>query len=419
MVKKELKRKSPMRFENAPTKDYKLNPDKTISKKKRSSNSTSHSNPTAPTRENAAKLSTPHTTHAATSPPTSSSGGVVGHIPTVTEASRKEKFGMSKVGQAVGGLVEGFNMEGGDPRDVNALQGAGMIAGNLAGLIPISPAGKHNALRNVLSQSIAAKGSKVVNSIKGLRAGTPAETYFKGVIGLTPNAATVGKIRDFVSKTLAQFGKPQYVAGGIVAAVGLSLGGKAFGDAFVGTEEAHQGAGFVKSKAYDYAVDTDDWSLFDEAVALEEETLEDNTFWEEFKSYLPWKNVLDGVDNYVDSATQTLDIWKKLAENKKNMPEGSSAAEEWAIARQQQNEEEKALIDYYNEERRKLMEFEEEARRNAREEEAAFWEKQRKQRIKDEEAAMKKQADFWLEYKKLQLKIQEDASPSRLSFGLL
>ena len=413
MAKRELKPKSPLKFENAPTKDYKLNADKTISKKTKS-RSSSRNNPTAPTLENAARLA-----------PQSINERMAPAVPA--DAPVDDRSGFRKAADAVvGGTKDVFNAltqpVGGFERDENGVMIDPATGNQVMGGAPLAGVTGTNAgmsIRALMAGGSTRVSNTVVNSVAGMKAGTASKTITSGAAGLTPNAATPNKVSSFVGQIFSELGKPKYLVGAVATAVTLSLGGKAFGDYFIGVEETHQNAAFVKSQAYQYAKSSGDWSIYEEAVANERAVFEDNTLWEEIKSFIPYANVVQGVDKYRDTALRTLDIWEKLAENKQNGSESESSNEYWSRVNEDKAAEERAMIDYYNEQRQQQVIWEQEARAAQREEEARFWESERKKAEKAEEEARKRQADFWLNYKKLSAKLDADRSPSKLGFGLL
>ena len=271
--------------------------------------------------------------------------------------------------------------------------------------------------------SVTATGATAI--LKGTTEGTKA-VYSTTIKGLNVNAKTTKEITKFSTRAAKFFKNPVVSMFLIYNLITESLGGKVFG-AFIGTEEAAQTVGFPKAKAFDQAIHvTGDFSLFFEAMALENEVLQDKTGWDLIKSFIPWLKVQDGIDRYKDAALSANKIWERMAQNQllaneKEMPK---------LIAEQEKGDYKANTDYYNEERKKMVIWETQLRAEARaaereedrkayEKQAAFWgaekEKQRKKEAQDRIAI----AEFWDAYRKKQQELKEQSRPSNLKFGLI
>ena len=209
-------------------------------------------------------------------------------------------------------------------------------------------------------------------------------------------------------------------ASGLALAVGsklieLSFGGRNFGS-FIGMEEATQTLDFAKSNAFKQG----DWESYNMANEARTEVLKEDSFWDNLKTYIPYKNVGDSLDTYRKAALTAGTVFDKLAENKRLQEEtGMSDADVWAKNNEEKAAQEKANIDYYNEERKKMLQWEREAAIEARDQDAAFWAEQSAKQRELEEADRKAIAAFWEAYRKQAAKQADDNRPSKLNFGLI
>ena len=210
----------------------------------------------------------------------------------------------------------------------------------------------------------------------------------------------------------------------------LTFGGKVFGQ-FLGMEEASQTVNIAARDSYINARTSEGMDLYDQAAAARNEVLQNPTFWENIASYIPFKNVLDKLDNYRDAAIVAAEVYDKLAEHKRLQIETGETDEEiYRRGREEKKANDIAVIDHYNSERKIMLELEREARteerkskrkeeKKARNEDAKFWarerEKQREREAEDRQAV----ADFWSAYNKEKAKLAVDSRPSNLNFGLL
>lgn len=217
-----------------------------------------------------------------------------------------------------------------------------------------------------------------------------------------------------VDITTASMVKPLAIVGTTLLAVGWllekSLGGKNIGR-FVGEEEAAQAAGM----AVWMAQSADDYDTYLAARALQEEALNPENR-DNLKSYVPYANFADGLDNYANITLAAGKIMDKIMYDKET---GESDEDKWARINQEKLDSEQASIDYYNEERKKLVQWELDAKAEQRDDDATFWAAEaEKQRILEEEDRQAI-ADFWLNYKKMTVLLQDVNRPSNLKFGLL
>ena len=195
----------------------------------------------------------------------------------------------------------------------------------------------------------------------------------------------------------------------------LTLGGKNFGE-FVGMEEASQTVNIAGRDA----LMNGDFEGYQIAADARDEVLREPTFWENLKSYIPFVNMEQKLDDYREAAITAGAVYDKIAEDKRVAAEtGETEADTWARAKDEQAIQEKALIDYYNEQRKLLVQWEREASKDARNDDAKFWADQRDAEREKEEADRIAIAKFWEEYRRQLLKLQEASRPSNLKFGLL
>jgi hypothetical protein len=273
--------------------------------------------------------------------------------------------------------------------------------------------------------------AKAGKAAAGIAAGSEMHSLFNAAPGVVVNAATKPAVQNFATKVASKFSSPSAVAGLITAAIGASVGGKLFGDLFIGTEETGQAVSFVRTQAFNHAKETGNWSLYEEARILEDEVYSDNDVWDEIQSYIPWKNVADGVGNYVEKSLATAKIWDKMAEHEqKKQAEDLTDKDIFKIAADEEKQQLKSNADNYNEKRKQMLIWEREFRKQAqiedsevnakeRENEAAFWAKEAAKQRKLEAEDRKAIADFWSAYRKKQQEISNDNRPSQLNFGLL
>ena len=148
--------------------------------------------------------------------------------------------------------------------------------------------------------------------------------------------------------------------------------------------------------------------------------LADNTFWEELATYIPIKNVADGLENYREAANAGATIQDRRAEDlREKLATGQSDEDYWKQRAIDQAEEDRAIIDYYNEQRKQQLEWERKASKDARNEDAKFWQEQAELTRKKEEEDRQAIADFWEAYRKQAQKAADAQRPSNLNFGLL
>ena len=206
----------------------------------------------------------------------------------------------------------------------------------------------------------------------------------------------------------------------------LTLGGKVFGQ-FIGVEEASQTANIAARDA----LINGNLDAYDEAAAARDEVLKDPTFWDDIASLIPFKNVLDKLEKYRNTAVTAANVYDQIAEDKRIQQEtGESDDDKWKRVRKEEADQDKAAVDYYNEQRKLMVTWEIEAKaaaraatrsaeKKARNEDAAFWARERARQRELEAADRKAIADFWIAYRKTLLKFQSDNRPSNLNFGLL
>ena len=229
------------------------------------------------------------------------------------------------------------------------------------------------------------------------------------------NPKAVRLVTSYVSKVAAQFKKPKLVAGIVTGLIASSVGGKVFGQ-FVGQEEASQ---TVNIAARDALV-SGNMEAYEDAAKERDELLQDNTFWEEVQTWIPGKNVYDGLQKYREAAIVASAVFDKIAADKLAQQETEGEeTEKWARIREEEAEAQKEKVDYYNSERQKLLEWEREAEEDARNEDAAFWRKEREKQFEMEAKDREAIAKFWQAYRKESQKISDSQRPSNLNFGLI
>ncbi len=239
----------------------------------------------------------------------------------------------------------------------------------------------------------------------------------KATIYASPKANKLRK--SYIMRVVKSMKNPVTAAkigvGIMISLVGASIGGKVFGK-FEGMGEASQAANIAARDA----IMAGNFEAYDEIAEMRDELLRDNTFWESLQEWFPFKNVLDGLEDYRQSAIAASAVYDKIAEDERNKIEtGETEDDRWKKIREEEAEADKDAVDYYNEQRKLMVAWEAEARKNQRNDDATFWRKEREKQREKEAEDRKAIADFWIEYRKTALKIREDSRPSNLNFGLL
>jgi len=253
---------------------------------------------------------------------------------------------------------------------------------------------------------------------------------------LTKTGITIGS--KFMSTTTiwaksisTMFKNPQFTAKVIAAIVVASLGGKAFGQKFLGTEEAGQSAGIVKTKAYDFGVHQGDWAPYWEIRAQEDEVYASPTMAEEIKSYLGPLAVIEGADKYKDTTVAANTVMDYMASNMETAQELNETPDQTYLREKQQqidmynlsaewNRQQNAIADENNRiANAAYQETQRDADRQAANESAEMWLAYKKKLQKMEEDDRKAIADFWIAYNKRKIKSEQNNQPSNLKFGLL
>ena len=277
-------------------------------------------------------------------------------------------------------------------------------------------------------------GAGVGAGIRAIKAGRATEIIGQGVrlnlkqaVGITQafatNAKTIRLTSSFVDKAIQGTSKTSLIKKIAIttmvsltaAAATASIGGKVFGK-FLGMEEASQATNIAARDA----LLRGDLEGYDLAAAARDELLADPTFWEKVKEWIPFKNVLDGLEKYREAAVVAGAVYDRMREDAEiQQTTGESDDEKWSRIREEEAEADKAAVDYYNEQRKLQVQWEREAEKAGRNADAAFWRKEKEKQAKMEAEDRKAIADFWIAYRKEALKIANDNRPSNLNFGLL
>ena len=244
--------------------------------------------------------------------------------------------------------------------------------------------------------------------------------FIKGAI---VNPKTRSQTIEWGIKVAKQFKKPPFVATALAIALYTAIkegvGGSVFKD-FVGMEEAAQQVGGPKWVAYQQGKKTGDWTIFEEARALEDELYKDNTMWENVISNIPWLNGKVGLNDFRQAGIDAGNLWDELAKNEIIQQQtGETDEEKWARIGEKQKQDDIDVIDYYNQQRIITDKIIEDLEDQDMKDDAAFWRNERAIKRKEEREDLIALGKFWQEYRIEANKIQENSRPSNLNFGLL
>lgn len=255
-----------------------------------------------------------------------------------------------------------------------------------------------------------------------------AKKLFTTTKTVTSTNPATGKVTSTIISSVGGT-KPLVIAGVVIGSlawvVEKSLGGKNFAG-FLGKEEAAQAAGL----AIWMAQGADDYDAYWAAREIQKDLLDPGKM-NELSSYIPYKNVADGIVDYAEAALAAGEIMDQIMLDKQTAEEkGESGPEYWKRVNKQNDDREKALIDYYNEERKKQFDYEQAAYKASRKaqraadkkfyrEQARYWARQRDLEREKEVEDRQALAEFWLNYRKMVARMNDDNRPSNLKFGLL
>jgi hypothetical protein len=335
-------------------------------------------------------------------------GSVSREAPATTSVSSTGIGGIVEAGLAT--LDPAFEFLARDPA-AEAREGGVQVAGEAVALggLPFIDVDKAGQAMGLTAQQTKAVASQIGKERVKIAAQSMIDAQLAG---------------SWAAKLAVKFGQHKVAIGvitaGLFVGIGLmkeSLSGRAF-KPFVAGEEAGQSAGMVKWQSFELAQRTGDYTLFNEAMALETSVLSDEEIWGNgVKQWIPYKNSIDGIDSWRETQIAANGIWQKMANDAQNFSEETFEQTQTRM-RKEKVEMETGLVDYYNQERKKMVEWEREAQVAGRNEDAAFWRKERAKQREMEKKDREAIAKFWLDYQKLKQKLQDDNRPSSLNFGL-
>lgn len=290
------------------------------------------------------------------------------------------------------------------------LGGAGYYAAALGSMVPfgrISTAGKFTY---VGTSSTSIKGSVFTMGVKSR-----------------------SKIIKLATKLASTFKNPKVVLPLIGGAVISSIGGKAFGQYFIGKEENTQGVQMVVLKAYDQGIYENNWEAFNESMKQIDEVFQDDTTLGEIISWMPFGiNVIAGVTKYWNRQKfGVVPVWKLMGANAQEAQTNEETTEDTYLREREQanamynesaewNRQQNAIAS--EAERQANIAYHianREADKKAAQETRDMWLAYKQKLARMEAEDRKAIAKFWIEYNKQKLKAAEDSRPSNLNFGLL
>lgn len=242
-------------------------------------------------------------------------------------------------------------------------------------------------------------------------------------LNVARNAKSAALSSSMISRVVAQYKKPAFVATAIFAMIGNYAWGEwAFGEAIEGMEFAVTRA--TKSGNVELM----------KFAAQEQNEILDTNIWEGIARLLP-TNLIHGFWQKFKALKAQAHINNKIVEDTIIQIEtGETEDDKWARIKEEEKESDKATVDYYNEQRKLQVQWEEESRKaaseaardasrsdevKARNEDAEFWRSEQEKTRKAEEADRNATAEFWIQYRKTVAKMKNDNTPSNLNFGLL
>jgi hypothetical protein len=182
------------------------------------------------------------------------------------------------------------------------------------------------------------------------------------------------------------------------------------------TVDAHV---FPMDKLAKQAIETGDWTAYDQTYSLFEEATNEST-WDEINDIMPWAGYTNSKDKVKATAEQgqinhdAIMFYRDYINSQQASTQSSE--EMWDAIRMKELQTELFQIDYYNSERQKLLMWELEAKSKANQEEADYWAKQKDDVLRKEREQSEYLANYWFEFRK---KVQDLSEYSNLKFGLL
>lgn len=265
----------------------------------------------------------------------------------------------------------------------------------------------------------ALKGNKVDLNFM-LRLGDYSQVGKFAVVttGVATNTKSISimanKIKKHLSKNAIKY------LGGWVIATSFSLWGKA---------EAPEPFGFNSKYIMQDALQTGNWTIYDEAQAAELEVM-NYTWWQEALSWTPvggfvtFPKKLKGI---IDSSKARMAAQDSIRVQSET---NESDDEMFARIREEQAEQAKLEVDYFNEQKLETQResirlntaaaaAKSERERKALLENIRLWDEYAVRSAEREEEARIASAKFWSDYYLEVARIREDTRPSSLNFGLL
>lgn len=323
---------------------------------------------------------------------------------TISAATAEQIAGMSRASQFASGFASGFMGEG--TSNTAGGESFAVAAGAAAGLGGRGRAVK--GLDGLVSQYLKTsagqmtKAGAVSNAAKAKSTGGLIPANSKIMSLLRKHGSTLMKAAGVSAVTAS-------LAMGVMTSFGLSK--------FVGKEEAGQAYGMA---GY-LALSNDNPELAMQVAEESKKLFDDQTFTEQLIGWIPGINVAHEIESgFVPAFKTQMDVVQTIAEDKMNQAStGASDQEIWEQRRQQKLEDEERTREEILKNTELIIKMKAEAADANRAKEAAYWDEQLKKREAFEKRKLKLQQDYWDAYFRRAAEVRAATAPSKLSFGLL
>lgn len=223
------------------------------------------------------------------------------------------------------------------------------------------------------------------------------------------NTKTVAQTGSWLTGLAKATTNPAFVATTIMAAIGTYP----FAGFFV--EEALQTLSFAVNDAFKLG----DPKVIQEVLDQQRETVDKGLFGG-IKAKVPFLNVIDKLDDFVEAAEIQISIQElRLEDLNDKLENGTTDAEIRAKRLEQENQAYRDNTIFSDDLKRQYKVWAREADIKARNEDAAFWRSEDRKEFEREAKDREAIADFWTEYNKAKSEAIQDNRPSKLNFGLI